>query len=170
MDKAKRNNILTFVLFVIYALTLIWIILFKLHFSFAEMDRARIINLIPFQGFTTIGANEMYNIIFFIPFGIYICMLKNKWPFILKAAVIFCASLLIEVIQYALAIGRSDITDLLCNTAGGITGIGIYALAFIIFKSKTNKMLNIVLLVLTVCILLFFALLVTHSLPLMINL
>jgi glycopeptide antibiotics resistance protein len=170
MDKAKRNNTLTLVLFIVYILTLIWIILFKLHFSFAEIDRVSIINLIPFQGLTAIGANEIYNIVFFIPFGIYICMLKNKWSFIIKVIIIFCLSLSFEIVQFIFAIGRSDITDLLCNTLGGITGIGIYALSFKILKNKTNKVLNIVFLVLTVCILLFFALLVTHSLPLIINL
>ena len=77
MVKAKRNDTLTLLLFIIYLLVLIWIIIFKLHFSFAEMDRIRIINLTPFQN-SGIGANEIYNILFFIPFGIYICMLKTN--------------------------------------------------------------------------------------------
>ena len=89
MDQDKRNNTLTFLLFIVYVLTLIWIVLFKLHFSFAEMDRVRNINLIPFQGFTAIGANEIYNILFFIPLGIYIYMLKNKCAFIKKVIIIF---------------------------------------------------------------------------------
>ena len=169
MDKAKRNNTLTFVLFIVYVMTLIWIILFKLHFSFAEMDRSRIINLIPFQG-SGIGANEIYNILFFIPFGIYICMLKNKWSFIMKIIIILCFSLLFEIFQFIFAIGRTDVMDLLCNTLGGITGIGIYELLYKLLKNRTNKALNIVFLVLTVCILLFFALLLTDSLPLRINL
>lgn len=170
MDKAKRTDTLTFFLFIIYVLVLIWIILFKLHFSLAEMDRVRNINLIPFEGFAVIGANEFYNIIFFIPFGIYICMLKNKWSFIIKVIIIFCFSLSFEIFQFIFALGRTDITDLLCNTLGGITGIGIYELLFKIIKNRTNKVMNMFLLVLTVCILLFFALLVTHSLPLRINL
>lgn len=170
MDKAKRNNTLTFILFIIYVLGLIWIILFKLHFSFAEIDMVRNINLIPFQGFTAIGANEIYNVLFFIPLGIYICMLKNKWLFIIKVTIIFGLSLSFEIIQYIFAIGRTDITDLLCNTLGGITGIGIYALSFKILKNRTNKVINIVALVLTVCISIFFALLVTDSTPLRIRL
>lgn len=169
MDKSKRNDTLTLLLFFTYLLVLIWIILFKLHFSFVEMDRARIINLIPFQS-SGIGANEIYNMLFFIPFGIYICMLKNKWSFILKIIIILCFSLSFEILQFIFAIGRTDITDLLCNTLGGITGIGIYGLLYKLLKNRTNKAMNIVLLVLTVCILLFFALLLTHSLPLRINL
>jgi len=169
MDKAKRNDTLTLLLFIIYLLVLIWVILFKLHFSFAEMDRARIINLIPFQG-PGIGADEIYNVLFFIPFGIYICMLKNKWSFIIKITTIICLSLSLEILQFIFAIGRTDITDLLCNTLGGITGIGIYELLYKLLKTRTSKVLNIVFLVLTVCILLFFTLLVTHSIPLRINL
>jgi glycopeptide antibiotics resistance protein len=170
MDKAKRNNTLTLILFIVYVLTLIWIILFKLHFSFAEMDRVRNINPIPFQGSAFIDANQIYNTLFFIPFGIYISMLKNKWSFIIKVIIILGFSLSFEILQFIFAIGRTDITDLLCNTLGGITGIGIYELLFKILKSKTNKVMNIILLVLTVCILLFFALLLTHSLPFIINL
>lgn len=170
MDKAKRSSALTFILFMIYVLVLIWIVLFKLHFSFAEMDRARNINLIPFQEIPLIGANEIYNILFFIPFGIYICMLKNKWSFIKKVIMILCFSLSFEILQFVFAIGRTDITDLLCNALGGITGIGIYELSSKILKNRTNKIINIVLLILTVCIVLFFALLITDSLPLRIRL
>ena len=169
MDKAKRNDTLTLILFIIYILVLIWIVLFKLNFSLAEMERVRNINLIPFRG-SDIGANVIYNILFFIPFGIYICMLKNKWSFIIRVIIILCFSLSFEILQFVFAIGRTDVTDLLCNTLGGIIGIGIYELLFKILKNRTNKVMNIVLLVLTVGILLFFALLLTHSIPLRINL
>ena len=170
MNKVRRNDTLTLILFIIYVLVLIWIILFKLHFSFAEMDRVRDINLIPFQDSAVFGANEFYNILFFIPFGIYICMLKNKWFFTTKVIIIVCFSLSFEILQLIFAIGRTDVTDLLCNTLGGITGVGVYELLFKILKNRTNKVMNIVFLVLTVCILLFFVLLLTHSIPLMIDL
>ena len=169
MDKAKRHDTLALVLFTIYFLVLIWIILFKLHFSFEEMDRVRLINLIPFQG-SGIGPNEIYNILFFIPLGIYICMLTNRWPFIKKVIVILCVSVVFEILQFVFAIGRTDVTDLFCNALGGLTGIGMYELLFKLLKEKTNKVMNIILLVLTICIVLFFVLLVTHSLPLRMNL
>ncbi len=168
MDKAKRYSIFTLILFIVYVLLLTWIILFKLHFSFAEMDRVRNISLIPFQdGF---GANEVYNMLFFIPLGIYISLLKNRLGFLTKVIVILCSSLLFEILQFVFAIGRSDLTDLLCNLLGGVIGIGIYKLLFKLFKNKTNKVLNIVLLVFSVCIILFFILLVTHAIPLRFNL
>lgn len=170
MDKAKRKDLLTFLLFIIYVLVVTWIILFKLHFSIAEMDRIRIINLIPFQDSAIMGANELYNIVFFIPFGIYICMLKSNWVLLKKAIIILCFSLSFEILQFIFAIGRTDITDFICNVLGGMIGIGIFKLCYKLLKDRTNRVLNIVLLVLTACILLFFALLLTHLIPLRFNL
>lgn len=152
----EKKNTLTIVLFMIYVLALIWIILLKLQFSFAEIDRARSINLIPLQGSVIINGivslNEIFdNIIVFIPFGIYINMLKNKWSFIQKVLPIISVSLTFEVLQFIFAIGRTDITDLLGNTLGGIIGIIIYAVLLRIFKNKTIKIINTVALILTVC-------------------
>lgn len=155
MSKEKKNT-LTIVLFIIYVLALIWIILLKLQFSFTEIDRVRSINLIPLQGSVIINGivslNEIFdNIIVFIPFGIYINMLKNKWSFIQKVLPIISVSLTFEVLQFIFAIGRTDITDLLGNTLGGIIGIFIYAVLLKIFKNKTIKIINTVALILTVC-------------------
>lgn len=155
MSKEKKNT-LTIVLFMIYVLALIWIILLKLQFSFTEIDRVRSINLIPLQGSVIINGivslNEIFdNIIVFIPFGIYINMLKNKWSFIQKVLPIISVSLTFEVLQFIFAIGRTDITDLLGNTLGGIIGIFIYAVLLKIFKNKTIKIINTVALILTVC-------------------
>ena len=33
--------------------------------------------------------------------------------------------------QYILAVGRSDITDVLTNTAGGLLGLAVYSLSLI---------------------------------------
>ena len=155
MSKEKKNT-LTIVLFMIYVLALIWIILLKLQFSFTEIDRVRSINLIPLQGSVIINGivslNEIFdNVIVFIPFGIYINMLKNKWSFIQKVLPIISVSLTFEVLQFIFAIGRTDITDLLGNTLGGIIGIFIYVVLLKIFKNKTIKIINTVALILTVC-------------------
>ena len=80
-----RHNMLTLVLFTVYMLLLAGIILFKLPFYSPEIsDGIRIINLIPFPGiFSANGVmfsrEIIYNILLFIPFGIYISMLKSKW-------------------------------------------------------------------------------------------
>jgi len=167
MSKEKKNT-LTIVLFMIYVLALIWIILLKLQFSFTEIDRVRSINLIPLQGSVIINGivslNEIFdNIIVFIPFGIYINMLKNKWSFIQKVLPIISVSLTFEVLQFIFAIGRTDITDLLGNTLGGIIGIIIYAVLLRIFKNKTIKIINTVALILTVCALALITLLLVAN-------
>ncbi|MNO25281.1 VanZ like family protein [compost metagenome] len=160
--KSERRNILTIVLFVVYILVLTGIILFKLPFYSEISDGIRVINPIPFRGsFDENGVlllrEIMYNIFLFIPFGIYIRMLKSEWTFMKKALTVSGLSLSFEVIQFIFAMGRTDVTDILNNTLGGIIGIGISAILFKIFKSRTVKIVNMLALALTVYVVLRFA-------------
>ena len=160
--KSKKQNKLTIALLLVYILLLIGVILFKLPFNSAGTERIRVINLIPLYGsFDDNGvilfSEITYNILLFIPLGIYICMLKSGWPFMKKALMIIGLSLTFEVIQFIFAIGRTDITDILSNTLGGIIGIGIYALLFKTFKIKTVKIVNVLMLTITICVVLCFA-------------
>jgi glycopeptide antibiotics resistance protein len=153
----EKQNTLTVVLFVVYILLLTGIIIFKLPFYSPELsDGVRIINLIPVQGsFDENGVillrEIIYNILIFIPLGVYVCMLKREWPFMKKIFPVISLTLAFEITQFIFAVGRSDITDILGNTLGGIAGIGIYALLFRIFKNKAAKTVNILALALTVC-------------------
>lgn len=162
MNPEKRNK-LTIALFVVYILLLVGIILFKLPFYSEKLsDGVRVINLIPFQGsFDDSGAIDFReirdNILIFIPLGIYICMLNSKWPFMKKVLPIIGLTLAFEALQFVFAIGRSDITDILGNTLGGVIGIGIYALLRRIFKDRTVKVVNILALMVTVCVVVRFA-------------
>ena len=155
---SEKTSKLTIILFAIYLLLLIGVILFKLPFYspdfFAE---ERTINLIPFGGsFDEHGAlllrELLYNVLLYVPMGIYICMLKNEWSFVRKLYAIIGFSLAVEVIQYIFAMGRTDVTDLITNTLGGIIGIGISVILFKIIKKNTIKIINIVALVITICI------------------
>ena len=49
-------------------------------------------------------------------------MLMPKVKLYAKIMMIAGTSFLLETTQYVLAIGRSDITDVLTNTAGGLLG------------------------------------------------
>lgn len=74
------------ILFVIYLSALVWIIIFKLQFSINNIDRVRSINLIPFKGVTIVNhridiSEIVNNVIIFVPFGIYMKMLKIDWTF-----------------------------------------------------------------------------------------
>ncbi|MGC9934297.1 VanZ family protein [Priestia aryabhattai] len=149
MKKLKNNrNKITVGLFAIYLFALTWIIVFKMQFSLQELPDFRKINLIPFAGSAKVNNqiyfNEIiYNVLAFIPFGIYISMLKPNWSFLKKIAVIAGVSLLFEVLQFIFAIGASDITDLIGNTLGGIIGVGVYIVFCKLFSTKANKILNI---------------------------
>ncbi|MNC60760.1 VanZ like family protein [compost metagenome] len=74
-----------------------------------------------------------------------------------KALTVSGLSLSFEVIQFIFAMGRTDVTDILNNTLGGIIGIGISAILFKIFKSRTVKIVNMLALALTVYVVLRFA-------------
>lgn len=147
MENKKKHN-LTMILFIIYFFILIWILLFKMSFSFNELYRSRSINIIPFAGSIMVNG-KLYiseiinNILVFVPVGIYTCMLKQEWSILKKVSVAFFISLAVEVLQFILAIGATDITDLIGNTIGGIIGIGIFYLFAKALKNKTIKILNI---------------------------
>ena len=49
---------------------------------------------------------------------------------------VYVVSLLLEICQYVLAIGRSDITDLITNICGGLFGIILYKAAIRLFRNK----------------------------------
>jgi len=163
MDKKVKQNILTIILFIIYALLLISIILFKLPFYSAKIsDGIRVINLIPLKGSfdekgVIVWREIIDNVLLFFPLGIYICMLKNKWGFRKTVLSIISLSLTFEVLQFIFAMGRSDITDILGNTLGGVIGIGVYAQLYKIFKNRTNIIINIIALAVTVCVVWRFA-------------
>jgi glycopeptide antibiotics resistance protein len=144
LQKGKRDT-LTIALFVLYLLGLIWLILFKLQFSVPVMEQGRITNLIPFRW---ANASEIKNnVLAFVPFGIYSSILKRNWSFAKKLLATVAVTLTFEIIQFAFAIGRTDITDVLSNTLGGIIGIGLYTLLLKFLKGKANNVVNILALV-----------------------
>jgi Glycopeptide antibiotics resistance protein len=162
-----QSKKLTQGLFVIYLLALTWIILFKLQFSFENLDHIRNINLIPFGGSVIVNGvidfdEIINNAVAFIPFGVFMCMLQREKSFFQRIAPIFLASLFFETVQFIFAIGASDITDLITNTFGGVIGIGIFFIFSKIFKEKVYKVINIVSLIAAVVITLFSVLLLTR--------
>lgn len=138
---------MTKLLFAIYLLMLTWVILFKLEIDPQELMETnwRSINLIPFaQPLWKNGrfdaAEIIENIVAFVPFGIYLSMLRGVR---LKNIVpIFLTSLCFEVLQYVLAIGSTDVTDVIANTLGGMTGIVIFAALKRLLGRRTNDVLN----------------------------
>ncbi|EGT5266798.1 glycopeptide resistance protein VanZ1, partial [Clostridioides difficile] len=148
-----------------------WIILFKLQFDISSLEtmNLRSINLIPFAGSLIINnrvdiSEIILNVAIFVPFGIYVCMLKEEWSFIKKVIPIFITSLVFETLQYIFALGASDITDLIGNTLGGIIGIAVFMLLSKIFKNNTIKIINVLALIVTIIVVLFLGLVIFANL------
>ncbi|MDX5658176.1 glycopeptide resistance protein VanZ1 [Clostridioides difficile] len=168
--KSRKHNI-TKVLFIVYIIILTWIILFNLQFDISSLEtmNLRSINLIPFAGSLIINnrvdiSEIILNVAIFVPFGIYVCMLKEEWSFIKKVIPIFITSLVFETLQYIFALGASDITDLIGNTLGGIIGIAVFMLLSKIFKNNTIKIINVLALIVTIIVVLFLGLVIFANL------
>ena len=150
------------IIFILYCIILVWIVLFKLSFSFGDIKAlfgmGRSINLIPFYypAETGFHAREvMLNGIIFVPFGLLLCMLDAGFK---KAALIALGtSAALEVCQFALAFGACDLTDLITNTLGAIVGAGAYLGLRKIFKNR--RKLDKTLLILGTCAAALFAIL-----------
>ena len=48
----------------------------------------------------------------------------------------FAVSLLLEVSQYVLSVGASDITDVITNTLGALIGVLFYNISIKLFKTE----------------------------------
>jgi glycopeptide antibiotics resistance protein len=117
-------------LFAAYLFILLWLVLFKFSYDpFAVIRdfQTRSLNLIPFA---SAHKSEMIaNIVAFIPFGVMLGVSFKQAAFRYKTALILAFSLAVEIIQYALAIGVADITDIIMNTLGGFMGLAVYDVA-----------------------------------------
>lgn len=141
MAVIRKKPYFTYVVFGLYLLILVWLVLFKLSFSFSDIlmtERDRSINLIPFYYDVEVGAfhakEVIMNVLVFIPLGIYLRMLDT--PVKLSILIAFLSSLTFEIVQFIFAIGSSDMTDLITNTVGAAIGLGVYTLARLIFRKK----------------------------------
>ena len=111
------------IVFAVYLLALLWLVLFKFSFALPS-TRIQVLNLVPFAGN---GIREMWdNFIIFIPFGLLLSANFNQLDLRRGLLVIGLFSLALEVTQFIFAIGATDVTDVIMNTVGGLTGLGLY--------------------------------------------
>ena len=170
LQNNKDSKKLTSVLLAVYLIVLTWIIVFKMSLDiqlFQEMNH-RSINLIPFAGSLIVNGKVelseiILNIVVFIPAGVYMGMLFGEKDFLRKIAPIFIVSLLYEALQYILAIGASDITDLIDNTLGGAIGIVLYDILQRLLGERTIKILNIFAVIGTVLVIGFLGLIIVAN-------
>lgn len=155
-------------LFAIYLALLVWIVLWKLEVPYVGAGELRQIKLVPFVSSACNGASApsevVANVLLFIPFGFYLGLLTPAWPWWKTAGTIAGASLAVEVSQYVLAVGSSDVTDVITNTVGGLAGLGLPALARRRLRARTVTAITRVCTVLTVLALLATAFIVVSPL------
>jgi len=146
MLRSGKEKTLSYVVFGIYSALLIWLVLFKFSVDLSELPSIRGINLIPFYYDRETGMHlreVVYNIIVFVPLGVYVQILAKHLKSVAKLAAILSVSLLFEVVQYIFAIGASDITDIIGNTLGGVLGIFLCVLTKKIAPQKYILIFNI---------------------------
>lgn len=118
----------TAALFIFYLAALTWIIVFKFSFSLSHLPHLRNINLIPFGDSAMINGSIdigeiVQNFLVFVPYGLLIAILREKKMIVNQWFPVILTSFLFEGAQFIFAIGASDITDLIMNSAGGFAGI-----------------------------------------------
>lgn len=145
-----KNQRLTEVLFFIYLLALVWIIVFKMEFSFADINEMQTLNLDPYSAPARINGEVVYeeiyfNILAFLPFGLYLGILFKKWNVYQNILLFLLVSLSFEIVQYIFLIGASDITDVINNVLGGMIGMILFKLLNFFIKNshRAHKLINI---------------------------
>ena len=121
----------TTLLLAVYFLIAFWIIVLKMNVPMEYKADAEMVNFIPYRASLILNesvsyAEILFNVLIFIPFGLYAHPLFRSWSFMQKAGLFFLFSLFFELSQFLFGIGSLDSTDLLNNTIGGILGLWIY--------------------------------------------
>jgi len=128
----------------LYVLLLLWLILFKTSTDFSSVlsgYQSRSLNLIPFVDFSVSSLSEtVSNFIVFIPLGLLLGVNLGQVSFWRRLGFIAAFSVAVETLQYVLAIGVSDITDVISNVLGGLFGLAVYDLvAKYVDTGKLNR-------------------------------
>jgi glycopeptide antibiotics resistance protein len=117
----------------VYLVLLAWVVLWKLEVPWVGSGADRHLKLLPFVAAEGAGASNpvevALNVVLFVPVGLYLGLLAPSWRWWRATGVVAAASLVLEVTQYVLAVGRADVSDVIANTTGGLVGVGLVALA-----------------------------------------
>ena len=131
-SSAEASRALLPAMFAVYLVLLGWIILWKLEVPHVGDGSLRVVKLVPFIANGDAGASApleiVVNVLLFVPLGAYLGPLAPAMRWGRAAMTILGVCLALEALQYALALGSSDITDLIANTTGGLIGFGMVVL------------------------------------------
>lgn len=141
-SKVSQVKSLSKILLALYILLLLWLVLFKFSLNISSVldYQTRSINLLPFADASRDNLRGwIYNVVIFIPFGLLLSVNFKRANFWQKLTCVLIFSLAIEITQFVLMIGVSDITDIITNTLGGFLGLALYDLSK---KYADNKKLD----------------------------
>ncbi len=144
LSPARPIRIGLSLLFVVWLVLLVWLVLWKFHLPYIGDDDERAIKLMPFAAAGEFGASAPWevlaNLLLFAPLGVYLTLLAPTWRRSTIALLAAGASLGLEVAEYVIAVGRSDLTDVVVNTAGALVGSGLVAFA----RRRIGRLLPVV--------------------------
>ena len=154
--KKQRRKYLFLIMF-IYFIAVLLLFLRVDRLLYSDFKAHRSLNVIPLKtifdyimgNYTMYRAmgNLLINIIFFVPAGIYIEIFFFKMKRNIIWIVTFSAT--IEIIQYLLGTGVSDIDDIILNLLGGILGILFFRI--LVYLVKYKKAIQIISVLSYVC-------------------
>lgn len=150
--KKKTIDFLLYGNFIFYVVLLLTITIFKYVSPIGLFDNDRefyrSVNLIPFKTISEyisgsvdvsksiIWDNILGNLCLFIPFGIYLLHFYKNHKAIHYIIMIVLTSIAIELIQYILSLGATDIDDVILNSLGGVIGVLLYRMIDALMKDK----------------------------------
>lgn len=137
-------------LFGVYLVLLVWLVLWKLDVPWVGSGARRTVKLVPFVATAANGPSQPSevwgNVLVFVPFGVYLGLLGSRRPWWLTRAgavgVVALTSAGLEVAQFVLAVGSTDVSDVIANTAGGVVGLVLVALVRLALRGRTAAVLT----------------------------
>ena len=143
--------------FVLYAAFALKVLLFA-----RVPGSERAVNVVPFASiadYVSSSASETRrfafaevagNIALFVPLGFYLALTRRGSGLGQRVGVIAAVSVCVEVLQYVLAVGVSDMDDVILNAVGGLVGLLVYRLARWIVRQPSHLRTTVALLSLVV--------------------
>lgn len=157
MQRKTLQKTIYYMLFVIYSLTMLWLLFGRRQYHRDMMDM--LVNLQPLKTiraylYVLQNREEVYllriaafnlfgNVVLFIPYGIFLPYLFNRlrslWKVMLFGAVtIVC----VELLQIATLRGSCDVDDLILNMMGILIGYIVFRIAHLRCPKNTGELTN----------------------------
>lgn len=129
----KHRKVITTILFLLYIIVVLRITVFRSSFTLQNLCQNGRLILTLFEGYIDlIRRGDWFaftylfvgNIVWFVPFGMYLQYMGISKKLVRTAFYGFLFSLLIEALQYVFGTGFSELDDLVLNTLGAWLGGG----------------------------------------------